>query len=114
MDKQVKIFENKKFGKLRTLLINNKPYIVAIDVARALDYKNTRDAIKRHCRWVAKHDVPHPQSKDKNKTIEVNCIPEGDIYRLVAHSKLPEADITPRGRETFRLSLQEKGVLGNE
>lgn len=37
-----------------------------------------------------KHDIPHPQSKDK--TIEVNVIPEGDIYRLVAHSQLPGAE----------------------
>lgn len=37
-----------------------------------------------------KHDVPHPQSKDKK--IEVNVIPEGDIYRLVSHSELPSAE----------------------
>ena len=37
-----------------------------------------------------KHDVPHLQSK--HKTIEVNVIPEGDIYRLVSHSELPSAE----------------------
>ena len=34
-------------------------------------------------------DIPHPQSPIK--TIEMTFIPEGDVYRLVAHSKLPGA-----------------------
>jgi anti-repressor protein len=42
------IFKNKKFGKLRTVMIDNKPYIVAIDIARALSYKDTTNAIKQH------------------------------------------------------------------
>lgn len=37
-----------------------------------------------------KRTVPHPQAQDK--TIEVNFIPEGDVYRLIAHSKLPAAE----------------------
>ena len=59
------------------------------DVASALGYSNTKDAIKRHCRWGVKHDLPHPQSP--SKTIKMIFIPEGDVYRLVAHSKLPRA-----------------------
>ncbi len=34
-----------------------------------------------------KHDVPHPQSA--NKTIEKVFLPEGDLYRLIMHSRLP-------------------------
>lgn len=90
--KNLQIFKNNKFGKIRTLIINNKPHVVAIDIARALSYKDTTNAIKQHCRWVVKRHIPHPQSKDPTKTIKVNCIPEGDIYRLVAHSELPEAE----------------------
>lgn len=63
---------------------------MASDVAKALGYSNVSDAILRHCRWVVKHDVPHPQSQ--TKTLEVNVIPEGDIYRLVTHSELPDAE----------------------
>jgi len=37
-----------------------------------------------------KREVPHPQSK--NKTIEKNFISEGDLYRLITHSELPEAE----------------------
>lgn len=59
-------------------------------MAEKLGYSNTSDAIKRHCRSIVKHDTPHPQSK--TKTIEVNFINEGDLYRLICHSKLPNAE----------------------
>ena len=86
----LKIFDNQEFGQVRTLTIDDKPYFVAVDIAKALGYKNTNDAISKHCRWVAKHDIPHPQNKDK--TLEVNVIPEGDMYRLITNSELPTAE----------------------
>lgn len=86
----LQIFKNAEFGNVRTVEKDGQPYFVATDIAKALGYKNTTDAIKQHCRWVAKHDIPHPQSE--NKTLEVNVIPEGDLYRLVANSELPSAE----------------------
>ena len=62
---EIKIFEKEEFGQIRTVEIDGKPYFVASDVAKALGYVNDRDAISRHCRWVVKHDIPHPQSKTK-------------------------------------------------
>lgn len=90
MDHQLQIFNNEQFGQVRMVEIENKPYFVATDIAKALGYVNPRDAIKKHCRWVAKCDVPHPQSE--NKTLEVNVIPEGDMYRLITNSELPSAE----------------------
>lgn len=84
------VFEKKEFGKIRTVEIDNKVYFVASDVAKALGYSNDRDAVSRHCRWVVKHDIPHPQSK--SKTLRVNVIPQGDIMRLAANSELPGAE----------------------
>lgn len=89
MENKIKIFENKDFGSLRTLEENGKILFCGKDAAAALGYSNTKDAIKRHCRWGVKHDIPHPQSP--TKTIEMTFIPEGDVYRLVAHSRLPGA-----------------------
>lgn len=83
----LQIFKNQKFGQVRVVNKDRKIYFVAVDVARALGYKDTTSAIKQHCRWVAKHHIPHPQSPTKE--IEVNVIPEGDIYRLTAKSELP-------------------------
>lgn len=81
---------NERFGKVRIVEINGKIYFVAVDIAKALGYKDTTNAIKQHCRWVVKCHLPHPQSK--TKAIEVNAIPEGDIFRLVANSELPGAE----------------------
>lgn len=74
---------------IRSVVVDSKPYFVASDVAKALGYTNERKAVKDHCRCVTKRDVPHPQSADK--TIEVNVIPQGDIYRLIVKSQLPSA-----------------------
>ncbi|CAM2844159.1 phage antirepressor KilAC domain-containing protein [Clostridium sporogenes] len=84
------VFQSNEFGEVRTIELNNKPYFVAIDIAKSLGYKDTTNAIKQHCRWVVKHHIPHPQSK--NKTIEANVIPEGDMYRLITNSELPSAE----------------------
>lgn len=86
----LQIFNNQEFGEVRTIELNNKPYFVAIDITKSLGYKNPNKAVKDHCRWVTKQRVPHPQNK--SKTIEVNVIPEGDMYRLITNSELPSAE----------------------
>lgn len=90
MNNELEIFKNDEFGEIRTIEVDDKIYFVASDVAKSLAYKNTSKAIKDHCRWVTKRYIPHPQNK--NKKLEVNTIPEGDIYRLIANSELPNAE----------------------
>ena len=91
MSNVIKIFENDEFGSLRTLTDEHgRIMFCGKDVASALGYSNTKDAIRRHCRWGVKHDLPHPQSPTKK--IKMIFIPESDVYRLVAHSKLPGAE----------------------
>ena len=67
-----------------------KVLFCASDVAKALGYSNDSKAIKDHCRWVTKRYLPHPQSPSKK--IQMSFIPEGDVYRLITHSKLPSAE----------------------
>lgn len=86
----VTVFESKDFGKVRTVDIDNKIYFCGSDVAKALGYARPNDSISAHCRYTVKHSIPHPQSK--NKEIEMLFISEGDVYRLIAHSKLPSAE----------------------
>ena len=90
MDNNLQVFKNNEFGEIRTVLIGGKPCFVGTDIASSLGYKNPNKAINDHCKSITKWDIPHPQSK--TKTIEVNCIPEGDIYRLVVNSELPSAE----------------------
>lgn len=87
MSKEIQIFQNKQFGQIRTIDENGKVLFCAKDVAEALGYSNTRDAINRHCRGVVKRDAPTSSGNQS-----MSFIPEGDIYRLAASSELPGAD----------------------
>lgn len=87
---KIQIFNHKNFREIRTLTIDNNPYFVGVDVARNLGYKRPTDAIRQHCRYSVKHSIPHTQNE--NKKMEVNCIPESDLYRLIVNSELPDAE----------------------
>lgn len=39
---QVQVFQNQDFGAIRTVVINNQPWFVGVDVAKALGYKSQR------------------------------------------------------------------------
>lgn len=86
---ELQIFSSPEFGELRTIEEGDKVYFVASDVAKALGYKRPADAVSAHCRYTVKRSIPHPQGKG---TLQMNVIPEGDVYRLVAHSELPSAE----------------------
>ena len=45
---ELQIFENAEFGQVRTVTIDNEPWFVGKDVATALGYKNTKDALATH------------------------------------------------------------------
>ncbi len=87
----IQAFHNAEFGDVRVLKEAEDKYLFcASDVAKALGYKSERATIRRHCRCVTKRNVPHPQTE--GKMMEMNFIPEGDIYRLIVHSQLPSAE----------------------
>lgn len=83
-------FTNAAFGKVRILYENGKPLFCGADACKALGYSNQWDALKRHCRYLVKREVPNPQSVSKKVTM--NFLTEGDLYRLITHSKLPSAE----------------------
>ena len=45
---ELEIFKNEQFGNIRTLTIDNEPYLVGKDVAEALGYSNINKAIQMH------------------------------------------------------------------
>ncbi len=85
---ELQIFNSEEFGQVRTVEIDGKPYFVGKDVALALGYKDTVNALKQHCRGVVKHHLVD----SKGRKQEVNFIGEGDMYRLITHSKLESAE----------------------
>ena len=56
MKNQLQVFENKDFGKLEILMMEDKPYFPATDCATILGYSNPRKAIIDHCMGVTKRD----------------------------------------------------------
>lgn len=84
--KDLMVFTNDRFGNVRVVMKDDKPYFVGKDVAICLGYVNTVDVLKKHCKGVAKCYVP-----TKGGTQLMSVIPEGDIYRLVFGSELPNA-----------------------
>lgn len=84
---ELKIFENPEFGEIRTIEIDGKPYFCGSDVAKALGYAKPRNAINQHCKGALKQGV-----LTNGGMQEMSFIPEGDIFRLVVHSKLPDAE----------------------
>jgi prophage antirepressor-like protein len=89
MQNNIQVFNSPEFGNMEILMIDDKPHFPATECAILLGYSRPHNAVERHCRYSLKRGVPHPQSPDK--LLEVNFIPEGDLYRLIIRSKLPTA-----------------------
>ena len=82
----LKLFENPKFGKVRTITEDGKILFCGSDVAKTLGYKRPADAITTHCRGSVIYRLP-TNGGEQN----IKFITEGDVIRLVARSPLPEA-----------------------
>lgn len=75
---EIMIFNNPEFGEVRMIEHAGKEYAVGVDVARALEYANPSKAVIDHCKGITKLGIPSSGGDQ-----ETNCIPEGDIYRLI-------------------------------
>ena len=83
----IKIFENPEFGSVRTAEIDGKTYFAGKDIAAALGYVSTANAVAAHCKGVTEIMTP-----TNNGVQPLKYISEGDVYRLIVHSKLPAAE----------------------
>lgn len=84
----IQVFNNEQFGALRTYEEDGQILFCGKDVAASLGYKNTNDAMKKHCKGVAKR---YPL-QTAGGIQEFVFITEPDLYRLIIHSKLPTAE----------------------
>lgn len=89
---EIMIFNNQEFGRIRTVEVNGEPHFVGSDVAKALGYKRPADAISQHCRYTAKHRIPHPQNA--NKTLP--AFSETQIWMAVN-------ELTRRGAKNIKM-----------
>ena len=87
---EIQIFNNTDFGEIRTLEENGQVLFCGKDIAMALGYKDTVNALKTHC----KEDgvVIHHLTDSMGRTQQAKFISEGNLYRLIVNSKLPTAE----------------------
>ena len=83
----LQIYKNDTFGAIRTVEKDGKILFCGKDVAAALGYSDTAKAIRVHCKGV--DEIATPTS---GGTQLLKFIPEGDLYRLITHSKLQAAE----------------------
>lgn len=84
----LQIFNNEEFGQIRTVTIDNEPWFVGKDVATALGYKDTSDALKKH---VLSEDKLTRRFADSGQNREMYIINESGLYALIFGSKLDSA-----------------------
>lgn len=87
MENGMQVFKNEEFGQVRVIDSGGKTLFCGADVAQALGYSNAPDALRRHCKGIVKRDT-----LTSGGTQSLSYIPEGDVYRLIVHSKLPSAE----------------------
>lgn len=87
MTNELQIFNNNQFGQMRTITENGNTLFCGSDVAKALGYVNPSKALNDHCRGITKRDTPTSSGVQT-----MSFITEGDVYRLITHSKLPTAE----------------------
>lgn len=85
---ELQIFENPEFGTIRSVEVDGEPWLVGKDVAAALGYSDTSDALKRH---VDDEDKLTRRFTDSGQSREMYIINESGLYSLILSSKLPSA-----------------------
>lgn len=85
---ELMLFNNPEFGNIRSTEQDGEPWFVGKDVAEALGYKNTNDALLRH---VDPEDKRGSRFTTPSGEQTVTIINESGLYSLVLSSKLPTA-----------------------
>ena len=82
------VFENPEFGAIRTVELDGEPWLVGKDVAQALGYTDTDQALRRH---VDDEDKLTRNFDWSGQNRSMTIINESGLYSLVLSSKLPTA-----------------------
>lgn len=86
----LQIFKNDQFGEIRTVEENGTVLFCGSDIARALGYTNPKKAVTDHC---CEDGVTFCSLIDSmGREQQAKFINEGNVYRLITHSKLPAAE----------------------
>ena len=113
----LRTFNHEMFGQVRTMTNDRgETFFVGKDVAEALGYKNTADAIIKH---VDKEDRSTIAIRDSAYETRAVVINESGLYSLILSSKLEQAkmfkrwvtsEVLPLIRQTGTYSLHRKQI----
>lgn len=130
----LKWHDNEQFGSVRTITKDDQPWFIGMDVARALGYKNPRDAVNKKV-WKQNKDIcklyvqgqeqdavefvskTHTNSERGNPNTTI--INEAGVYQLIFGSKLESAkafqnwvfvEVLPSIRKTGGYQMNERQV----
>lgn len=84
-----KVFEYQGGHKVRTVIIDGEPWFVAKDVCEVLGIKP--NAVTTHLKKIPNEMKCLNPIYTPNRIVEVNCINEAGLYKLVMRSDKPEA-----------------------
>ena len=107
------IFKSTEFGQIRTCTMNGEIYFVGKDVALALGYKNTKDALKRHVDEEDRKGSGIATPLGMQQAIVIN---ESGLYSLILSSKIESArrfkrwitnEVLPAIRKKGRYELEQ-------
>ena len=87
MKNKMQVFQNEKFGELRTVRINGEPWFVAADVCKALEIGNPTDALRR----LDEDERTLVSIEGASNGLPVNAVNEPGLYVLILGSRKPEA-----------------------
>lgn len=119
MENELTIFNNEKFGEVRFIIINGKPYGVGKDIATVLGYKDPSSAVSKHCKNGLKTMIKAPCQNGNVVKTQTTLIPQGDILRLITSCKLDGAEefeswvfdeVIPKVLETGKFDIVENKI----
>lgn len=132
----LQIFSNEEFGQIRTITIDGEPWFIGRDVAVALGYKNTKDALISHVdkldkRIIQRSEIATIENHIPKEVFPVNfvsgdipnrgltAINESGLYALIFGSKLESAkrfkhwvtsEVLPTLRKTGTYTIEGRKV----
>ena len=87
----VLVFSNSEFGNIRTVTVNGEPWFVGKDIAEALGYSNTKDAIKTHVddedKIMGSQNATPYITDNRGRKQYPTIINESGLYSLILSSK---------------------------
>ncbi len=92
---KIQVFPNDEFGQIRAILINGEPWFVGKDVAAALGYSDTVNALKKHVEYEDKimgcQNTTPSVADSLGRMQYPTWINESGLYSLIFGSRLEGA-----------------------